>query len=181
MVNQRVPDQSITDELVRLGNLPSFAFGMHSCSHKWKIVPQEKFLAKWQPALDAWARGGRVTRAIGLDNSGADQKRTFRTSKHDNDKFESWFPLQDFKIDRAECVRMIKAAGLPVPPKSSCFFCPAMKPWEIKELGETEPEKLELALQIEKTFLESGKAQTTKGLARSKSWAEILEKETICN
>jgi hypothetical protein len=29
---------------------------------------------------------------------------------------------------------VIRAAGLPVPPKSSCFFCPAMKPAEVREL-----------------------------------------------
>lgn len=34
------------------------------------------------------------------------------------------YPLIDRRITRADCVSMIKEAGLPVPPKSSCFFCP---------------------------------------------------------
>ena len=29
----------------------------------------------------------------------------------------------------------IAKAGLPVPPKSSCFFCPAMKPAEVRQLS----------------------------------------------
>jgi hypothetical protein len=34
------------------------------------------------------------------------------------------YPLVDRKVTRADCVALIETAGLPVPPKSSCFFCP---------------------------------------------------------
>jgi hypothetical protein len=34
------------------------------------------------------------------------------------------YPLLDLGLDRAACVRLIQEVGLPVPPKSSCFFCP---------------------------------------------------------
>ena len=37
-------------------------------------------------------------------------------------------------MDRERCKEEIRVAGLPVPPKSSCFFCPAMKPQEIDKL-----------------------------------------------
>jgi len=30
----------------------------------------------------------------------------------------------DFKVRRTDCARIIRDAGLPVPPKSSCWFCP---------------------------------------------------------
>jgi 3'-phosphoadenosine 5'-phosphosulfate sulfotransferase (PAPS reductase)/FAD synthetase len=36
----------------------------------------------------------------------------------------SSFPLVDEKMTREDCVRMIREAGLPVPPKSGCYFCP---------------------------------------------------------
>src|SRR3546814_14721416 len=32
----------------------------------------------------------------------------------------------------------IERAGLPVPPKSSCFFCPAMRPHEVDALSKDE-------------------------------------------
>lgn len=34
------------------------------------------------------------------------------------------YPLIERRISRAECHRIITAAGLPTPPKSSCWFCP---------------------------------------------------------
>ena len=33
-------------------------------------------------------------------------------------------PLVDRRLTRADCVAIIEDAGLPVPPRSSCFFCP---------------------------------------------------------
>lgn len=34
------------------------------------------------------------------------------------------YPLIDLRLDRAACVGIIERAGIPVPPKSSCWFCP---------------------------------------------------------
>lgn len=34
------------------------------------------------------------------------------------------YPLIDRKMTRADCVRVIEEAGLPVPEKSGCYFCP---------------------------------------------------------
>ncbi len=34
------------------------------------------------------------------------------------------FPLIDRKLNRDDCVRIIRASGFSVPPKSGCFFCP---------------------------------------------------------
>lgn len=174
LVNQRVPDRSIEDEMVRLRCLPSLAFGMHTCSHKWKIVPQEKFLRSWEPAQRSWAAGMPIVRAIGFDCSGADAKRTFRISKHDGKKYQSWFPLQDYGIDRSSCEELIRGEGLPVPAKSACYFCPAMKRHEIIALAINQPELAAKALAIEDAARLSGKMTTTKGLGRSFNWREFL-------
>lgn len=34
------------------------------------------------------------------------------------------YPLIDLRLDRLACMEIIRSAGLPVPPKSSCWFCP---------------------------------------------------------
>lgn len=34
------------------------------------------------------------------------------------------YPLLDLGLHRRDCMEIISAAGLPVPPKSSCYFCP---------------------------------------------------------
>jgi hypothetical protein len=37
---------------------------------------------------------------------------------------ENVFPLIDLRMTRQDCMNVIQSAGLPVPPKSSCYFCP---------------------------------------------------------
>jgi hypothetical protein len=116
------------------GTLPSEAFGFGSCSQKWKAAPQKKWLDAWQPAIDAWARGEKVLRAIGFDDSCADQKRSYKAETIVDERFDYWYPLQEWHWDRLRCKEEIAAAGLPVPPKSSCFFCPNMSKDEVAAL-----------------------------------------------
>jgi hypothetical protein len=54
------------------------------------------------------------------------------------DSTTSRFPLMVWGMDLAACIHTIKSAGLPVPPKSSCYFCPSMKPQEVRELSPLE-------------------------------------------
>jgi hypothetical protein len=116
------------------GTLPSLAFGFGSCSQKWKAAPQNQFCNAWEPAIKWWAQGGRVLKAIGFDAGPADMRRRNHAGNQEDPKYEFWYPLIDWGWDRERCKKEIRAAGLPVPPKSSCFFCPAMKPQEIDEL-----------------------------------------------
>lgn len=114
--------------------LPSISLGRHSCSLKWKVAPQDAFLKTWEPAQAAWARGQKVVRLIGYDASPADTRRYTHASTIANDLFECRYPLREWGWDRAACIARIEAAGLPVPPKSSCFICGAMKPDEVRAL-----------------------------------------------
>jgi hypothetical protein len=50
-----------------IGTLPSITFGRHSCSQKWKIEPQDRFVESWEPAFFFWFRGGKMTKCIGYD------------------------------------------------------------------------------------------------------------------
>jgi hypothetical protein len=121
--------------------LPSIAYGGHSCSSKWKISAQDAYLESWDQAKAAWARGARVLRAIGFEDSPHEHKRsqrcnTFAVQDLEEGKYKAFFPLQEWGWDRERCVAEIKNAGLTVPSKSSCYFCTAMKPWEVDELSE---------------------------------------------
>lgn len=121
------------------GTLPSEAFGFGSCSQKWKHVPQNKWCQKWAKALDAWSSAIRVTKAIGYDCT--EEKRSFKAANGDPKKREKeerlyrfWYPLQEWGWDRARCAQEVSGAGLPIPVKSSCFFCPNMTKPEVKAL-----------------------------------------------
>jgi hypothetical protein len=59
------------------------------------------------------------------------------------------YPLLDLGLRRIDCQRIIRDAGLPVPPKSSCYFCPFHRPETWHDMRREEPEEFEKACQLE--------------------------------
>ena len=162
---------TIEENILTNVSLPSIAYGGHSCSSKWKITPQLKYVAKWQPALDAWARGLKVVKAVGFEDSPHEHQRaergcaTFAVSDLEKTKYQLWFPLQEWGWNLERCIEEIAKAGLPVPPKSSCYFCTAMKPWEVDELARIDPDKLRRVV-----IVEARTAQRHLQFAEAKGW-----------
>ncbi len=148
--------------------LPSLAYGYHTCSAKWKIAPINKYVANLSWAREWWAEGGRILKAIGFDDSPHEHRRaergcqTFAVQTDERDKYQLCFPLQEWGWTREKCVAAIRRVNLPVPPKSSCFMCPAMKPNEVATLGEPE---LKAIVVLEARTLERHLAH-----ARGKGW-----------
>lgn len=129
------PYKSLEENCLTNGTLPSLAFGFKSCSLKWKVAPQEKYLKTWELAQKTWQAGAKVVKAIGYDCSPADARRRNHVGDQNDPLYDYIYPLQDWKWDRDECIRQIDDAKLPIPPKSSCFFCPAMKQHEVSALN----------------------------------------------
>ncbi len=163
--------------------LPSLAFGLHSCSLKWKVDPQDQFLKGvrrgpnkrpgWGPALDAWACGKKPIKLIGYDASPADERRRKKVKEAD-EFFRYRFPLQVLKWTRDDCIRAIIDEGLEVPIKSACFFCPASHEWELWRLAGTYPELFLRALKIERTALEGRHSRWDK-VEFGGSWWTYIE------
>jgi hypothetical protein len=86
---------------------------------------------------------------IGFDDSEADRKRTVKAARRVNDNYAFAYPLQDWGWTRERCIEEIAAAGLPIPLKSACFFCPASKKWEIRWLAAVHPELFLRAVAME--------------------------------
>src|SRR5581483_6098060 len=101
-------------------------------------------------------------------------KRQGREAWLDQNFFVYWYPLMDWGYDRERCKQIIAAAGLPVPVKSACFYCPASKKSEITWLQEHHPELLERALQIERNAQPN--LTSVKGLGRSYSWGDFMRR-----
>lgn len=127
------PYHSLGENCLTNGTLPSLAFGFKSCSIKWKITPQNKWTDKWLPAADCWDAGMKVRKLIGYDAGAKDMKRYAHAVGVEDPKYDYWYPLIEWEMDREACKESIRAKGLPVPPKSACFFCPATKPHEVRE------------------------------------------------
>jgi hypothetical protein len=152
------------------------------------------------PPLEVLQRGQKIVRAIGFE--AGEERRTYahvvkvigldageehrlawaratvgkaklsREAWLDRHFFFYWYPLMEWGYNRARCKQIIAAAGLQVPVKSACFFCPASKKHEIAWLQEHHPELLERALEIERNA--QAKLKSVKGLGRSFAWERYV-------
>ncbi|WP_143774017.1 hypothetical protein [Niastella vici] len=129
----RPPYHTIGEDCLTNGTLPSLAFGFKSCSLKWKVTPQNKWLEEYIPAIDWWNAGGKVKKIIGYDTSPKDMKRYAVAKEFIDPKYEYWYPLVEWGMTRNDCKNKIRSEGLPVPPKSACIFCPSTQPEELLE------------------------------------------------
>lgn len=152
---------SLEDNCLKKNMLPSLAYGFKSCSDKYKKRPQLKFLKARYGSL------ARVRQAIGIHAGEAHR------AKQPKDPPSSLFPLIDWDWGQEECRDAIRRAGIPLPAKSACFYCPASKLPEIRALAKEHPDLLDRALAME------GNADLTsvKGLGRRFSWAEFVERD----
>lgn len=103
--------------------------------------------------VDRWLRnqGARVSGAVvGL---GISLDEFTRMRANTDPKTMSWktldYPLIDLRLDRMACLTLIQAAGLPVPPKSSCWFCPYHSGRAWQDLRETRVPLFERAVALE--------------------------------
>ena len=147
--------------------LPSIAYGnFKSCSDQYKIRPQQRVIKAWQPAIQAWERGEKVTMLIGFD---AEEGHRMLKS-YDSEKFHMRYPLVEWNWDREDCRKAVERGGMPIPAKSSCFFCPNMGTDEILDLAKTEPELMARAVTMEA----NAELTTIAGLGRKWKWADVL-------
>lgn len=124
--------------------LPSLAFGYKKCSLKWKGEPLDAACADYFAAhIKA---GGKVQRAIGYDAGPCDSRRG---GVETQGPWNWIYPLREWGWDRARCEKEIAAAGLPVPPKSACFYCPSTKPAELIQLAKKHPDLARRAVAME--------------------------------
>jgi hypothetical protein len=64
------------------------------------------------------------------------------------------YPLIERRMDRAACMALIERAGLPVPPKSSCFFCPYHRLSEWQRIRKYQPEQFAQSVALERAMIE---------------------------
>ena len=94
--------------------------------------------------------------------------------KHDEQdkKCDKSYALLDWGIDRRGCIDLIKSEGLQVPVKSACFFCPASKKSEVRDLSKRYPDLYKRAIEIEK--LAKSHLRSVKGLGRDWDWDSFI-------
>lgn len=114
--------------------------GTRSCTAQFKIKVVGDELKRRGATKDAPATVGI---GISLDEIHRANKR--RCEPHERIEY----PLLERGIRRIDCARIIRSAGLPVPPKSSCWFCPFHRPETWHDMRRDQPELFEKACQLE--------------------------------
>jgi 3'-phosphoadenosine 5'-phosphosulfate sulfotransferase (PAPS reductase)/FAD synthetase len=131
--------------------------GNRGCTTKFKIQQ-----------VNQWAKKQGATHLItGLGISIDEIHRARTTDWYDTDKklqHKREYPLIDLMLTREDCRRIITSAGLPVPPPSSCYFCPFKRPSEWVRMREEQPELFAKAVEIDYRLREK---------------REILEKDPV--
>jgi hypothetical protein len=82
------------------------------CTRQYKVVPLTRYLYDRYPA-------GRIGLMLGIS---VDEYHRMRDSSAA--RIEHVYPLVDARLTRWQCRDIIERAGLAVPWKSSCWFCP---------------------------------------------------------
>lgn len=178
---QAVKDGSLYAECYRLGSMPSKVYGYSSCSMKWKVEPQVKFLKRWMAERNV----AHVQHVIGFD---ADEIHRSQKKIPLRDYETNRYLLIEWDWGRDECVATIKRAGLPQPGKSACHMCPSSKKHEVIWLRNNHPVLYLADTELERRAL-NGEGQApaarVKGLGRGWNWAtfagtDVASPETDC-
>ncbi len=171
----------LEQECLKKKTLPSLVFGWRSCSDKYKLRPQHKYiktviareldggpahLQRSYPRLHEFDKAvglafGNVKWCVGIDAGESHRMGAFENC---------WHPLVEWGWDRAKCIEAIKRAGLPVPTKSACFFCPASTKSEVKALSREHPDLFARAVAME----QNAEGLQVDGLGRHFSWEKLV-------
>jgi len=114
--------------------------GNRNCTHTYKV----KVVGKWLKANGA-SKDNPATVCIGISTDEIQRVSNKRAMPYERPVY----PLIDLGLDRSACQRVIAEAGLPVPPKSSCYFCPFHRPQMWAEMRRDEPELFFKAADLE--------------------------------
>jgi hypothetical protein len=146
-------DETLYSRLMREGSrslpipirMSNGAPGTRSCTADFKI----KVIGKWLKANGASAESPAVV-GIGISLDEIHRVNNRRAMPYEIPTY----PLLELEpaLRRQDCERVIRDAGLPVPPKSSCWFCPFHTPQHWAEMRRDEPELFDRARHLEDTL-----------------------------
>ena len=105
------------------------------CTRDFKVNPIHKFYSQL---------GGHINQYMGI---AYDEIHRMKDSREDY--ITNLYPLIDLRMTRQDCVDVIAQAGLPVPEKSGCFFCPFNSTERWKQLLDRHPGLFEKAIALE--------------------------------
>jgi 3'-phosphoadenosine 5'-phosphosulfate sulfotransferase (PAPS reductase)/FAD synthetase len=117
--------------------MPGGMPGNRKCTEYFKIKP----IAHW---IKRNAPGCTLGKGISTDEPHR------ATPSRETDGYTSAYPLIELGISRSDCLAIASDAGLPQPPKSSCWFCPFKTTEQWTRLRREQPDLFNSAVVIER-------------------------------
>jgi hypothetical protein len=130
--------------------MPNGAPGNRTCTTDFKVK-----------VVDKWIKTtlGNVQAIVALGFT-VDELRRARVIRWDNKygkrnlgfwkRFE--YPLIDRRLSRSHCATVLAKVGLPLPPRSACWFCPFQKREQWQALRDTHPDLWQAAIKLERAM-----------------------------
>jgi hypothetical protein len=143
---------SVTAKSGRYTNIPAWGLSQEgmsvplkrSCTTDYKIKPIERHVRH----LLGYKKGQRVKERVlccmGISLDEAHRMKPSRTHWIDNA-----YPLVDGLIRRHKCVEIVTQAGLPMPQRSSCVYCPYHSDDEWRKMKQDRPEDFARACEVD--------------------------------
>lgn len=113
-----------------IGKMPGY------CSNEWKYRPMQR-----------WLRKHSVTKAEIWMGISVDEKHRASFPKG------SWtkrYPLIELRMNRGDCIALVKSMGWTDPPRSSCWMCPNHTQHEWRDIKENHEGDWDKAVTFEK-------------------------------
>jgi hypothetical protein len=142
---------------VRLTGRSDGAPARRSCTADFKI----RVIARWLREHGATAENP-ATVCLGISMDEIERARSTDASGFPFERLA--YPLLDLRLYRDGCEALIRQAGLPVPPKSACWFCPLRSLSNWREMRRRRPDLFDRAAELEASLNERSAAL---GLLRS--------------
>jgi hypothetical protein len=119
--------------------------GTRSCTADFKI----KVIGRWLKAHGATAKN-KATVGIGISSDEFERVNKRKAMPYE----DPVYPLlwHEPPLWRMDCQRIIRDEGLPVPPKSACWFCPFHRPSTWQDMRIDEPALFDKAVELERTL-----------------------------
>jgi len=112
------------------------------CSANWKTATVHRTVNQYFGKDVADKRG--VDQWIGMSID------EYQRVKYPLGKWQKQYPLVNMALNRQQVINISIAAGLPTPPRSSCYMCPNRRDKEWLEMKKDCPSDFQKAVEVEK-------------------------------
>lgn len=130
--------ETLEEEALRRQMIPTIHTRWCTQNHKIRV-------------LRRWFREHGATRELPADvqvGISADESHRAVTGWPVSYERKRW-PLCELQLTRSDCAAIIEREGLPVPPKSGCWFCPFQSQGSWKRLAYEHPDLVDRAVALE--------------------------------